>query len=243
MDSRPGFIIPAFILAASVVGATYLFTGAYREARRSDQTITVTGSSKQEIVSDLGILRGSISVTEVAAADAFRALNEQRPQVLDYLKEKGFDPAKVVVYPLNTQMNYRISETGNYTGQVMSYTYTQRIEVQETDVKKIGELALEIPALIERGITFQLETPEYHYTQLTDLKITIQAEAAKDAMKRAQKIADATSRKLGPLKTARMGVLQITPRNSTDVSNEGYNDLSSIEKEITSVVSASFLIE
>ena len=40
-----------------------------------------------------------------------------------------------------------------------------------------------------------------------------------------------------------MGVLQITPRFSNEVSALGMNDLTSIDKEITSVVSASFKIE
>ena len=85
--------------------------------------------------------------------------------------------------------------------------------------------------------------PEYHYTNLADLKIRIQAAAAKDAMIRAEKIAEATGRKLGPMRDARMGVLQITPKYSNQVSNYGINDITSIDKVITAVVSASFQIE
>jgi hypothetical protein len=85
--------------------------------------------------------------------------------------------------------------------------------------------------------------PEYHYTKLAELKIEIQADASRDAMIRAQKIAEATGRKLGPMRSAQMGVLQITPRLSNMISDYGINDLSSIEKEITAVVNASFEIE
>jgi len=48
---------------------------------------------------------------------------------------------------------------------------------------------------------------------------------------------------LGALRQARMGVIQITPKNSTMVSDYGFNDTSSIEKEITAVVSATFEID
>ena len=85
--------------------------------------------------------------------------------------------------------------------------------------------------------------PEYHYSKIADLKIDVQAAAAKDAMVRANKIAEATGRSLGTMTEARMGVLQITPRLSNQVSDYGINDLSSIEKEITAVVNASFLIK
>jgi hypothetical protein len=40
-----------------------------------------------------------------------------------------------------------------------------------------------------------------------------------------------------------MGVLQITPKFSNMISDYGINDLSSIEKEITAVVNASFEIK
>ena len=74
------------------------------------------------------------------------------------------------------------------------------------------------------------------------MKIEIQAEAAKDALVRADRIADATDRSLGALRSARMGVLQITAKNSNEVSDYGMNDVSSIDKVITAVVSASFQI-
>jgi hypothetical protein len=45
------------------------------------------------------------------------------------------------------------------------------------------------------------------------------------------------------MRNARMGVLQITPINSNMVSDYGMNDVSSIQKEVTAVVNASFEIE
>jgi hypothetical protein len=136
-----------------------------------------------------------------------------------------------------------MSEQGYQTGRVIGYVYNQRIEIQSLDVNKIKELSLDITSLIEKGVSFKVEQPEYHYTKMADLKIEIQAAAAKDAMIRAQKIAEATDRDLGPMRSARMGVLQITPKFSNAISDYGINDLSSIEKEIIGVVNASFEIE
>ncbi|HOG24446.1 MAG TPA: SIMPL domain-containing protein, partial [Candidatus Omnitrophota bacterium] len=45
------------------------------------------------------------------------------------------------------------------------------------------------------------------------------------------------------MRSARMGVFQITPVNSTSVSDWGENDTSSVEKKVTAVVNASFSIE
>ena len=62
-------------------------------------------------------------------------------------------------------------------------------------------------------------------------------------MRRAKKVSAAAGATLGPIRDARMGVLQVTPRHSTVVSDYGVNDNSSIEKQITAVVHAKFAIE
>jgi hypothetical protein len=117
------------------------------------------------------------------------------------------------------------------------------MEISSSDVQKIKEISLDITSLVNNGVNFVVEMPEYHYTKLAELKIQIQAEAARDALNRAKEIAKATGRDLGPLRNARMGVLQITPRFSNMISDYGINDVTSIEKEITAVVTASFEIE
>lgn len=82
---------------------------------------------------------------------------------------------------------------------------------------------------------------QYLYTKLADLRIETLGEAMKDASERAKVMAESSGSKLGELRaTLCMGVFQVTPRNSTDVSDYGYYDTSSKEKDITAVVKASY---
>jgi hypothetical protein len=219
------------------------FTNAWKSNQRANQTINVTGSAKKEIISDLGFLRGTISVRSQTSESAFAELNRQKPILVSYLEGKGFPKDKIEFNTINNYPVYEMSAQGYQTGRVIGYIYSQRIEIQSSDVNKIKELSLDITSLIEKGVSFNVEQPEYHYTKMAELKIDIQAAAAKDAMIRAQKIAEATDRDLGPMRSARMGVLQITPKFSNAISDYGINDLSSIEKEIIGVVNASFEIE
>ena len=115
--------------------------------------------------------------------------------------------------------------------------------VQSKNVDKTKQISRESTDLTTSGIKFFSNALEYYYTKLGDIKIEIQAEAAKDAMVRGERIAKATGRKLGALSRARMGVIQITPENSNMVSDMGMNDVSSIRKEITAVVNADFSIK
>ena len=69
------------------------------------------------------------------------------------------------------------------------------------------------------------------------------AEATKDAKARAEAIANSTGDRIGPIRSAKTGVFQITPRYSTEVSDSGVYDTTSLEKDITAVVSVSFGVE
>jgi uncharacterized protein len=241
--NKNNLFIPSIIIAISFIICSIIFTSTWKSNYASNQTINVTGSAKKEIVSDLGILKGTVSAQLPTAEGAYRELLRQKPILISYLAANGFPEDKIEFFTINSYPVYEIGAGGYQTGRIIAYNYNQRIEIKSTDVNKIKSISLDIPSLIEKGVNFNVEMPEYHYTKLADLKIEIQADASRDAMIRAQKIADATGRQLGPMRSARMGVLQITPRLSNMISDYGINDLSSIEKEITAVVNASFEIE
>jgi hypothetical protein len=242
MAATNRLIIPALILGLAAVISTAVFSGTGRQVKSENQTITVTGSAKKVMVSDLGILRGTLNASGITASEAYRALQAQKPILVEYIRSKGFPADKINFQTINNYPLYNYSQNGQQL-DVRSYNASQMIDIQSDDVELIKSISLEISGLVERGVNFQVNQPEYYYTKVGDIKIEIQAEAAKDAMIRGQRIAKATGRELGTLKSARMGVLQITPENSNMTSDYGINDVSSIRKEITAVVNANFEID
>jgi hypothetical protein len=242
-NGRSGLVPALGVLGVCIIIAVFIFSMAFKQARREKEKINVTGSAKLAITSDLGVLSGTISTYAATQSESYKALEAQKPTLLSYLASQGFPKDKV---EFQTIVNFPVTELnqqGNPTGTIRGYTYSQRFVIQSADVKKIQALSLEIPSLVERGINLQIESPQYMYTKLADVKIQVQAEASKDAMMRAKRIAEATGSKLGPISDARMGVLQITAKNSNEISDYGVNDVSSIEKEITAVMNASFGLE
>jgi len=241
--NNKNLLLPAVIGSAAIIICSIIIAVTWKSNYASNQTINVTGSAKKDITSDLGVLRGTINAQAPTAEAAYKELLRMKPLLISYLSAKGFPENKIEFYTINSFPVYEIGANGYQTGVIRAYNYTQRIEIQSADVNKIKEISLDIPSVVEKGVDFNVEQPEYHYTKLAELKIDIQADAAKDAMVRAEKIAKATNRSLGPMRDARMGVIQITPKLSNQVSDYGINDLSSIDKEITAVVNASFEIE
>jgi hypothetical protein len=68
-------------------------------------------------------------------------------------------------------------------------------------------------------------------------------EAIKDAKARAEKIANSSGKRVGVIKSASMGVVQVLSPNSVDVSDYGTYDTSTINKEVMVTVKALFTIK
>ena len=243
MNNKNSLILPVAIGGIIFLLGIIILAMTWKSNYNSSQTITVTGSATKEIISDLAILKGTITTQSASAEAAYRELESEKPVLLQFLASKGFPKEKVELSAITHFPIYETAANGYQTQNIKGYTYNQQVEIQSTDVNKIKQLSIDVASVVEKGVNFNVNPPEYHYTNLAQLKINMQAEAAKDAMIRADKIALATGRKLGPMRSARMGVLQITPKYSNQVSDYGVNDISSIDKEITAVVNASFEIE
>ncbi len=234
---------PSIIIAAAIIISAFMLSGVLKDFNKSKQTINVTGSAKRDIVADLGKLGFNLSVNAVSQLEGMKEINRQKPALMEFLKSKGIAQEKIKLRPVNASPVYQMSESGYQTGRVIAYTVSQEVNIEADDVKLIENISLEASTLLEKGLSLNIYQPEYYYTKLAPMKIEIQAEAAADAKNRATKIAEATGRKIGPLTSARMGVLQITPENSNMFSDYGVNDVSSIKKEITAVVNATFLVD
>jgi hypothetical protein len=152
---------------------------------------------------------------------------------------------EIIASQISTETKYKHKKDDNgfETNEIESYCLGQYIQVQSNDVYKIARISRESTELIEHGIIFESKTPEYFYRKLEELKIEMLARATENAKQRAVNMAKSTENKIGFMRSARMGVFQITPVNSTEVSDWGENDTSSLYKKVTAVVTVSFAIE
>ena len=235
--------LAAVALALGLVLAALIFGWFFLQAKQGDQTITVTGSAKKRIKSDLVIWRAGVSYQAPVLADAYRSLSENVPRVKAYLIGKGIADNQITISSISSQTLHARDSDGQDTGQITGYSLRQELEVRSNDVDLISRIAREATELINQGILLESNAPQYHYTKLGEEKITMLAEAAKDAKTRAERVAESTDSSIGSVRTARMGVLQITPADSNEVSDSGMNDTSSLDKDITAVVNLSFEIK
>ena len=229
-------------LAIGLIISSFILGWAYKDAKKGDEAITVTGSAKRRITSDLVVWSAGVSQQAPNLAEAYKQLSDNIPKIKQYLLSKGIPEDQMTVSSISTTTLKRKDADGNDTSEITGYSLSQQIEVRSSDVQRIAQVAREATELINQGILIESAAPKYYYTQIGDLKIEMLGEAATDAKERAAKIASSTGNSIGSVRSAKMGVLQITAADSTDVSDYGVYDTTTIDKDMTAVVNVSFAV-
>lgn len=236
-------ILGVCIAVATIVSSVILSGGFLKVMKFTRETINVTGSATEKIKSDYIIWDANFSRREPDMAAAYKRIKEDLEKVKRYLASKGVNEKDIIVSQISTATIYKKNEKGNDTNEIEGYFLSQGIQIQSNDVEKVDKVSRESTELIDQGIEFDSCAPQYFYTKLDELKIEMLAMATENAKLRAESMAKSTGNKIGLMRSARMGVFQITPITSTDVSDWGENDTSSLDKKVMAVVSVSFAIE
>jgi len=243
MENKNSYIALGLILSLGLIISAFILGNTWKKVSRSNVTITVTGSAQKNIRSDFAVWTGTFSVNSSQLQDGYKKLQESAAKVKSYLSSKGFGDDKIKLSSVGTSTIYVLNDKGISTNQIQGYRLNQTVTVSSNDVDKIDLLSREVTELIMEGIEINSEAPEFFYTKLGELKVEMIGLAAKDAKTRADQIAMSTDNKVGEVRSSKMGVIQINPVNSTEISDYGNNDTSSLEKVITAVVTVSYSIE
>jgi len=212
--------ITASIFSIAIIVSAYFLSTAYLEkSRNAEGSISVTGLGKADIISDLIVWEGQFTSKSIELKQAYSQLNNDKNKVIEYLISKGIPKNQIIfnAVSMNKEFKTKYNENGKYSGEVfIGYTLNQNVKIESKDVEKVENLSREITQLLNQGIQFYSNPPRYYYTKLSDLKIEMISKATEDAYTRAKTIAKFSESKIGELKVAKMGIMQITGQNSDE---------------------------
>ena len=253
-DLRPIGIVA---LACAAVWSTSIAAGTWKSVRvkPEQRTIRVTGSAKKRIVSDLVSWEATLETRAADRTTAYKQLHEQTDKAIEFLKSEGIKPDEIRPQSATfEEEDDTITDTKVVPGTQVPVTTEkkvfkdfvtrQAITIQSTDIARVEKASREITSLLEQGVSITSEPPQYFYTRLGELKVEMLAAAGKDARARADNILkSAGGAAIGKLISADMGIININPANSTQTSEEGNNDTTSLDKDIITIVHTEFELE
>ncbi|MGA8223654.1 MAG: SIMPL domain-containing protein [Candidatus Acidiferrales bacterium] len=241
---RAGVALSVALLLSSMIASW-----SYLHAKKLNQTIAVTGSAKKRIKSDLMVWRASVSAESPSLPEAYGKLSRDVEKVKAFLVAHGVAENQIIISAVVTtpirpsqRPSYGDAQPNSFSGRITGYDLKQSVEVHSPEIEKITAVSRQVTDLIVQGILLESEAPEYLYTGLAEAKVELLAAAAKDARDRAQQIAASAGAGIGDIRSAEMGVLQITAADANKVSDYGENDTMSLDKDVTAVVHMSFAL-
>jgi hypothetical protein len=235
--------LPELLLGLLAVAVAVAVTGvsvahAVRDVKRSRDTITVTGSAREPITSDVVHWSLAVDAEATRPQDAVRQVQSRAAAVRAFLRGGGLPGDAVSEPPLLTRsILLRVGKR-----RLPGFRVVQRFKVSSTDIDRVEAVAARTSDLLAQGIPVSTTSLSYLATKLADAKIRALKKAVADAHRRAETIVAGIGGKLGSVKSAELGVYQVVARNSTNVSDYGINDTASRDKEVYSVVSVTFRV-
>ncbi len=230
-----------FTIVALIVGVAVLLSTLFVVCALNKDGIAVTGSAFKVVKSDTAVLKMELRATNPSKSVAYNKIKSQIPLVQEFLTKNGIKEAEITVLPASTYNQYKTNPINGYsTNIVENYVFEQTIQIKTNDVDKIKELSVSAQELLDKGIDLNIYSPEYLYSKLGEIKVELLKKASEDAKERAKGMLSATNNSVGKIHSVKMGVFQITPVDSTDVSDSGYSDTTAIEKKVTAVANVVF---
>lgn len=209
----------SIILSLAIIVTAVLFSNAFKNRNRASNSISVTGLGKKDFVADLIVWSGSFIKKSTDLKEAYAELDKDRVSISQYLVGKGVKSDNIVfsAVDINKEFDEIYGNNGERLKSVFTgYRLSQTVQIESSEVNKVEDISRQVSELINSGVEFYSNTPQYYYTKLAELKIQMIAEATKDANTRALKIAENAGSAVGRLKNADMGVFQITAQNSAE---------------------------
>ncbi len=237
-DYSVPMVAAATVFAVGLIGVAIVGAYTARDIVLSRDTVEVTGSAKRAVTADTA--RWVISLETRTGItnqqDGYARLESATERITSYLAEQGF--TEVETPSILSNQNYMYPQ---YSEAVLTgYTVYRQIIVRSSEVEKLQALTSNVEPLGGADYTATSMGLELTYSKLPEMRIELLSEAIKDAKARAEAIATESGRSVGALKEATGGVVQVLPVGGVDISDSGYYDTQSMNKEVMVTVRASF---
>jgi hypothetical protein len=223
------------VIGISIIITALILGTAFKNRNENLDTISVVGLGTTDFVSDEILWSGSFATKSFDIKEAYNKMISDQKIVADFFLSKGFKKEEFTFGAVQFNKRFREVRIENpenvyqtkyeqvFDGYEATQTITFSAKKNPDLMKRIEEVSSKTSELINSGIELTSNSIQYTYSNLPNLKHSLIEKASKDASERAQKIVNTADGSLGKLKSASMGVFQITGQGSTEEDSYGGN--------------------
>lgn len=202
-------LLAGLLIAVGAAAAGWAVGNGLERFRMADRSVTVKGLAEMNVQSDFAVWPLSFRRAGNEFGEVQRALAADRDKVVAFLKQAGIQESEIEIRPLQVTDVY--SREYSQPNQPFRYTGNGQVLVKSPRVAEVARAALATDPLIQAGLVIQSDIgPSYQLRGFNEVKPALLAEATRNAREQATEFAAQAGARLGPLKSANQGVIQIS---------------------------------
>jgi len=236
-------LLTGIFLALGLMVTGYFISSGLVHLRGGERGVSVRGLSERDVQADTAIWQITYTVTDNDLAAAQKSLSDQGKKIEAFLKAQGLPDNEVAVQRVDVTdllaQQYRPDniQNGRY---ILTKTYmvrTKNVALVDKMFRNVGDLIAQGVILTGQG-GGQMQSPNYLFTRLNDVKPDMIAEATRNAREAAQKFAEDSGAHVGGIKSASQGLFQIMARD-----DDSGMESSVIDKRVRVVTTVEYYLE
>ncbi len=240
-------VVLGLLLAIGMATAAFILGVQAKRAVSGQQSITVKGLAEKPIRADSAEWTLNIAVTDATQRGALQKLAAERKVLEDFLVKQGLPQDSITVDVENIYDHYDEVFVKDTPRQVRNgYDGSQSIRVASRDLAKITQANKALLQLRADNHPVTAQPPNYLVGNLEEIKMSLIADATKNARTRATEFVKQDGVKVGVMKSASQGAFYILPVGGGEDSDNSYGgvyDKSTIDKTARVVVTIVYNIE
>lgn len=231
-----------FIISATVIGYTI------KQFKGTNNSITVKGLAEKPIKADSARWEVNLQTSHASnsISEAYQLLDQEIKILQAFFAEHGFKATEMQLGNKSSQPYYVEveNEEGKTTREFKGYIAMQSLVINSRDIQKIEKAAKQAYLLDEKGISIG-QKPEYLVSNLEEIKMSLIANATKNAYSRANEFAKVGGVDVGAMRSASQGAFYILPESGSDDDSDygGAYDKATINKIARVVVTINYAID
>lgn len=245
-DLFKAMAVLGILLAIGMSAAAFILGVQGKRAVSGQQSITVKGLAEKPIKADSAEWTLTVSVTQQTQAAALERLAVERKVVEAFLVKQGFATEAWTADVETLNPHYDEVFIKDVPRQVQNgFDAYQNIRVTSKDLSKITTANKALLQLRAENHPVNASPPSYLVSDLENIKMSLIADATKNARTRATEFVKQDGVSVGVMKSASQGAFYILPvgGDAGDDSYGGVYDKSTIDKIARVVVTIVYNIE
>lgn len=241
------FVIGMCLLVGLAAGGYFIGKGG-KKFKSDIRTVTVKGLVEKEVKSDQASWALDFRRASNDLKDAHAQISSDVGLVVAFLKNQGFKDEEIGRQPMQTIDKLALEYDQSQAAERLRYVVTTSLLVTSTNVDLVIKALGATEELLKAGVVLSGQqdggraNPRYIITAFNALRPQLLAEATKNARLTAQQFASDSGAKVGKIRSANQGMIQIFGTDGNDESAY-YSPTSTPSKKIRVVSTFEFELE